>query len=970
MDKLNKFYPVFVPDQVLTNKSLNHAFSYLDQQNRATRSGLIGHGIVCGLDYTLRYQGTSSEITINPGHGSTIEGLLLQFPTQENGNPFVYKYVRRYVLPPDVVSDEHLSDPDATGDITGEAVKTVITADGVTANTRPLKIKLGNLFGNAYELLAENESVDGEEVIPLSQIVQEDDYILFLYLEITDLKSENCSPEDCDDKGKIRTMRVVPLLAGQSDHVFDQQDYSVPQQMVTRAFRLMDYESQQSTQALTYAYTQVTSQNAGNVGAKLRTILADANAKVYNSGSQQRENALIGRMEEIILSFKNFDNGLIQYYYDFLADLELAAIEYCQYHNCRPVTTCSFSSYRHPRVLALGSLNSSFSGTDVFRYRFVEAAGVQEEERFRGIGYKLYNRLWVLIEAHLAWLDSLNTEIQDTIVVSPSRSAPSPLGDRAVPYYYKSFAPTEFMKYWNAHNCSNRSMLDIYGYNNYGTGDLEISNRILDFGINEYNFFRIEGHIGQDVNVAEKTLNDLINAKNLPFRTFRLLLKNNSGTTNDGTSDKATIKKLAASSAKLRKSAGIDVQAAKVTLAGEQPAQISFENLNDYMQNFAGIGPDGVTLSGGSGTAPGYNANQFRLNTESISTNPRIITVQDQRTDNTRQVVLRVVGTDVAGGIGNEIFPGETFTLQVIYGKDYLVYATPDTPAAEKAIAAPADEIVSDITGVVNTGGGTTRPYTAYNFPPLTVVAAAGDNTSSIAYKLVEKIQQFIRPSYNIYPRPSDIIISATSNGDSIYIEMNNPPLQSYLYYVSPSARGVDSNLVHYLSIEYIGGGTLVSPVEITVCYSSPQVESNTATKVRMLSGTSIVDFPRDVNAYLTSPAIYEICGVTPLVFDTGGGGEIDNEYNIWPFDAKGNLLYNIFKGAEHLGGVYRGGTFIFLTEMQGDKGTEFERVVGDIALPWDIEFIKLSRAVSLKFNRKYWKWGNAWETFPPVFIK
>jgi hypothetical protein len=111
-----------------------------------------------------------------------------------------------------------------------------------------------------------------------------------------------------------------------------------------------------------------------------------------------------------------------------------------------------------------------------------------------------------------------------------------------------------------------------------------------------------------------------------------------------------------------------------------------------------------------------------------------------------------------------------------------------------------------------------------------------------------------------------------------------------------------------------------------------------------------------------------QLCGIAPLVLDTGGDTPpLDTEYNTWPFDAKGNLLFNIFKGAEHLAGVYRGGTFIFLTEtIKGREGTT-ERVVGDIALPWDLEFVKLSRAVALKFNRKYWKWGNQWDMLPTL---
>lgn len=41
-------YPVFEADQVLSQKHLNNITSYLEEQDRVTRVGAIGIGIVCG----------------------------------------------------------------------------------------------------------------------------------------------------------------------------------------------------------------------------------------------------------------------------------------------------------------------------------------------------------------------------------------------------------------------------------------------------------------------------------------------------------------------------------------------------------------------------------------------------------------------------------------------------------------------------------------------------------------------------------------------------------------------------------------------------------------------------------------------------------------------------------------------------------------------------------------------------------
>ena len=53
MESLLDHYPVFEANQVLMSRHLNDAFDYLEQQERQTRSHLIGIGIACGLKIQL-----------------------------------------------------------------------------------------------------------------------------------------------------------------------------------------------------------------------------------------------------------------------------------------------------------------------------------------------------------------------------------------------------------------------------------------------------------------------------------------------------------------------------------------------------------------------------------------------------------------------------------------------------------------------------------------------------------------------------------------------------------------------------------------------------------------------------------------------------------------------------------------------------------------------------------------------------
>ena len=71
-------YPKFVADQVLSEKSLNQMFGYLEEQQRLTRTTLIGIGVMCGMEVSVNDAGTA--LTISEGVGVTSKGYLVPFP--------------------------------------------------------------------------------------------------------------------------------------------------------------------------------------------------------------------------------------------------------------------------------------------------------------------------------------------------------------------------------------------------------------------------------------------------------------------------------------------------------------------------------------------------------------------------------------------------------------------------------------------------------------------------------------------------------------------------------------------------------------------------------------------------------------------------------------------------------------------------------------------------------------------------
>lgn len=76
MEQTNKYYPKFEAGQVLTSKALNDYFGYLDEQQRLTRTQLLGVGIINGLEF--KHEGNA--ITITKGTAVTADGYLIDLP--------------------------------------------------------------------------------------------------------------------------------------------------------------------------------------------------------------------------------------------------------------------------------------------------------------------------------------------------------------------------------------------------------------------------------------------------------------------------------------------------------------------------------------------------------------------------------------------------------------------------------------------------------------------------------------------------------------------------------------------------------------------------------------------------------------------------------------------------------------------------------------------------------------------------
>jgi hypothetical protein len=90
-NKLSRILPQYrnyQADQVLTHTQLNETIAYFEDQDRLSRIGLTGVGIINGLQLTTSLEGGIRKVVIHQGYGITTDGdlLTLQQPVEELGS--------------------------------------------------------------------------------------------------------------------------------------------------------------------------------------------------------------------------------------------------------------------------------------------------------------------------------------------------------------------------------------------------------------------------------------------------------------------------------------------------------------------------------------------------------------------------------------------------------------------------------------------------------------------------------------------------------------------------------------------------------------------------------------------------------------------------------------------------------------------------------------------------------------------
>lgn len=530
----------FEDNQVLTASQLNNLVRYFDYQDRLTRTRLLGAGIVCGL----KVVNATGMLTVTKGCGITSDGDLISLEQD-------MQYTQ--ALPFD--------DKKAQYSLFKRAENTQV---------------------ELFELLpARGDTGGSNEVTQLRDFFanrQPADYVVLFYLSQYIEDADICSSNDCDNKGILMQSVLKTLLISKADYerMHREDDccgesfFSLPDAYVSRPvwnpvnngiytysemWNRYNLAIQSTSKVLDVALSQadavaaslercfaqngelpqattVITRPAGTAPTRI-TETAAVSASIAGLALRlpasllNRFRALSGSAAPSFSAAlqreapKAQNDFSIQYFYDFVKDVtdaynefRLSTLDLCQ--------GCCIDAALFPKHLALGLVaDSSPIPSCHYRQCFIESPILNHKDAQMRRSLFLYNRLVQMIQNYQ--YEEKNVTV---LRVTPSVSYKGPVGERSIPAYYAAGTLNEEWDYDKFRRNETGKHLSYFASTVNPQGPPQVINP-LDYDLDKYDFFRIEGHVGKTYESAYGQLNKLCQDKDLPFDILGLQLDNN-----------------------------------------------------------------------------------------------------------------------------------------------------------------------------------------------------------------------------------------------------------------------------------------------------------------------------------------------------------------------------------------------------------------------------------------------------------
>ncbi|PZX49871.1 Ig-like domain-containing protein [Algoriphagus chordae] len=506
MSQIISTYPIFEGSQVLTSTQLNQLSAYLDQQGRLTRSKLIGIGIVCGMQIQPFPQG----LRITKGLGITSEGFLIQ-----SGN-FDATHYRPYALPEGV---DYKPFKDVDHEVSLFELLTEIPSEstGVKKLNSP-----ANFLNNKYVLI---------------------------FLEIFDKDLKSCLGNACDDRGQDRLLTIRRLVVNETDL-----DKILTKSSNVRTPFPAEIELKEFfvKKPLFYPHNPESNEFSAFVAHYQKTTAETLNDEFFKelensydlfepilSKSYGFENpianaAISSKISEIksLLEADPAEIQGVQYLWDFAKELVKAYMEF-RASALELWYTCPADSSLFPLHLMLGRAKSdSETQAQFLKYRhgFIQPPIFNQQKLLAETCIQRHRRMILQIEKLEIGILAEPESEKFPIKITPSIEKQGLLGNRALPYYYDIKSKSAISSWFSLEESwtdpgnlqlNSATHKGVQGYDNQPDEPSPEAKSILEtplfYDLEDYPFFRIEGHLDMPLANALSNLRKLILQFNLPI---------------------------------------------------------------------------------------------------------------------------------------------------------------------------------------------------------------------------------------------------------------------------------------------------------------------------------------------------------------------------------------------------------------------------------------------------------------------
>lgn len=525
-------YPVFRPNQLLTNGQLNALRDYLEEQNQLTRTALIGIGIVCGFELSVENRsGAARVLRIGQGVGITSVGHLF------TSGPCVLNRVMPY-------------DADAFGGYRPFQTE---------GETEEQDVNLLELISEDFEANEEDEA-DGLRTLRQADL---SNAVVLLYLEQYDRNLKSCLSKGCDETGTERRLNLRRLLMSREDarrvleRTGNQDMRTFPARFALGDMTLRrpdfgdPFDRFESVERLGLPFREAIQTDSETEITRIielwtagwRAFLPVLRGIYPDNPFESRRT----RLMQISEAFRSNQDFGVQYLYDFLQDLVLTWKEF-RAVSLRLMTACLPNRELFPRHLFLGAPVSGCVPSE-WRQPFIQTPVYSSQKDLLGETRMLFTRAIRII-------DQFDQGVMEPGSFRP-KVTPSPVQDNRlshtpVPFYYRNSEedhPNGSLianwTYEDVKRCLGGASVLSYARNDEGAGAGNEITHPLAYNRSGFGFYRIEGALGHPCEEVLTEIRRLVRRYNLPFDVQAVRLSNDTpplviGIDEDGEYDSAT----------------------------------------------------------------------------------------------------------------------------------------------------------------------------------------------------------------------------------------------------------------------------------------------------------------------------------------------------------------------------------------------------------------------------------------------